>query len=82
MYLSKMPLLNLENPQVYNVISKDLMKEQVVVTFDDALKNAPGVNRLWSSTGRPGDGAGYFSMRGFSVQPTMINGCPDSPTEV
>ncbi len=75
-HVSKMPLLNLENPQVYNVISKDLMKEQVVVTFDDALKNAPGVNRLWSSTGRPGDGAGYFSMRGFSVQPTMINGVP------
>jgi iron complex outermembrane receptor protein len=75
-HVSKMPLLNLENPQVYNVISKDLMKEQVVVTLDDALKNAPGVSRLWSSTGRPGDGAGYFSMRGFSVQPTMINGVP------
>lgn len=75
-HVSKMPLLNLENPQVYNVISKDLMKEQVIVTLDDALKNAPGVSRLWSSTGRPGDGAGYFSMRGFSVQPTMINGVP------
>ncbi|HTG57139.1 MAG TPA: TonB-dependent receptor, partial [Niabella sp.] len=75
-HVSKMPLLNLENPQVYNVISKDLMKEQVVVSFDDALKNAPGVNRLWSSTGRPNDGAGYFSMRGFSVQPTMVNGVP------
>ncbi|PZP50294.1 MAG: TonB-dependent siderophore receptor [Pseudopedobacter saltans] len=75
-YVSKMPLSNLENPQVYNVVSKDLMKEQVIVSFDDALKNAPGVNRLWSSTGRPGDGAGYFSMRGFSVQPTMVNGVP------
>lgn len=75
-YVSKMPLSNLENPQVYNVVSKDLMKEQVIVSFDDALKNAPGVSRLWSSTGRPGDGAGYFSMRGFSVQPTMVNGVP------
>ncbi|MCF6402537.1 TonB-dependent receptor [Chitinophaga filiformis] len=75
-YVARLPLKNLENPQVYNVVSKELMQEQVVVSFDDALKNTPGVNRLWSSTGRPNDGAGYFSMRGFSVQPTMINGVP------
>jgi iron complex outermembrane receptor protein len=75
-YVARLPLKNLENPQVYNVVSKELMQEQVIVNFDDALKNAPGVNRLWSSTGRPSDGAGIFSMRGFSVQPTMINGVP------
>lgn len=73
-YVARLPIKNIENPQVYNVISADLMKEQVVVSFDDALRNAPGVNRLWTATGRAGDGAGYFSMRGFSVQPTMING--------
>ncbi|MDQ0108778.1 iron complex outermembrane receptor protein [Chitinophaga terrae (ex Kim and Jung 2007)] len=72
--VAKLPLKYLENPQVYNVINKDVLKQQVVSNFDDALKNAPGVNKLWSSTGRPGDGAGYFSMRGFSVQPTMVNG--------
>lgn len=75
-YVAKLPLRNLENPQVYNVVGKALMQEQVITTMDDALKNAPGVNRLWSSTGRPGDGASFFSMRGFSVQPTMINGVP------
>lgn len=74
--VARLPLKNLENPQVYNVVTKDLMQEQVVTGFDDAIKNTPGVNRLWSSTGRPNDGAGYFSMRGFSVQPTMINGIP------
>lgn len=73
-YIARLPIKNIENPQVYNVIGKELMKEQVITTFDDAIKNAPGVNRLWSSTGRPGDGAGYFSIRGFAVQPTMING--------
>ncbi|NSL85284.1 TonB-dependent receptor [Chitinophaga sp. Mgbs1] len=73
-YVARLPIKNLENPQVYNVVSKELMKEQVITTVDDALKNAPGVNRLWSSTGRPGDGAGYFSMRGFSIQPSMVNG--------
>lgn len=75
-FVARLPLKNSENPQVYNVITKDLMREQMVVNFDDAIKNAPGVNRLWSSTGRPNDGAGFFSMRGFSVQPTMINGIP------
>ncbi|MBI3883601.1 MAG: TonB-dependent receptor, partial [Sphingobacteriales bacterium] len=73
-YVARMPLSNIENAQVYNVVSKELLKEQVIVNFDDAVKNLPGVNKLWTSTGRSGDGAGYFSMRGFSVQPTMING--------
>lgn len=73
-YVAKLPLANLENPQVYNVIPEALLEEQMVTNLGDALKNAPGVNKLWSSTGRPGDGAGYFSMRGFSVQPTMVNG--------
>ncbi|QHS62892.1 TonB-dependent receptor [Chitinophaga agri] len=75
-YVARLPLANLENPQVYNVVSKELMQEQVITNFDDALKNTPGVTKLWSSTGRPTDGAGYFSMRGFAVQPTMINGIP------
>lgn len=74
--VSKMPLKDIENPQVYNTISAELLKEQVVTNFDDALKNAPGIDKLWESTGRGGDGAGYFSLRGFAVQPTMSNGLP------
>lgn len=74
--VSKMPLKDIENPQVYNTITAELLKEQVVTNFDDALKNAPGIDKLWESTGRGGDGAGYFSLRGFAVQPTMINGVP------
>jgi iron complex outermembrane receptor protein len=73
-YVSRLPLKNLENPQSYSVITKELMKEQVITNVDDALKNAPGITKLWSSTGRSGDGAAYYSIRGFSVQPTMING--------
>ena len=75
-FVSKMPLKNLENPQVYTVISKELLSEQVITNYDDALKNAPGIDKLWSSTGRGGDGAGYFSLRGFAVQPTLVNGLP------
>ncbi|UII26224.1 TonB-dependent receptor [Fulvivirga maritima] len=75
-FVAKMPLENIENPQVYNTIDSRLLKEQVITNFNDALKNAPGITRLWESTGRGGDGAGYYSMRGFSVQPTMMNGLP------
>lgn len=75
-FVSKMPLQNLENPQVYAVIGKELLADQLVTNFDDALKNAPGIDKLWSSTGRSGDGAGYFSLRGFAVQPTLVNGLP------
>ena len=74
--VSRMPLKNIENPQVYTTISAELLKEQVVTNLDDALKNAPGLTQLWASTGRGGDGAGYFSLRGFPVQPTMVNGLP------
>ena len=33
--------------------------------FEDALNNAVGIEKLWTSTGRGGDGAGYYSLRGF-----------------
>ncbi|MHA3786818.1 TonB-dependent siderophore receptor [Flavobacterium hauense] len=74
--VAKMPLKDIENPQVYNTITSEVLKQQVVTNFDDALKNAPGLDKLWESTGRGTDGAGYFSLRGFAVQPTMINGVP------
>ncbi len=74
--VSKMPLKDIENPQVYNTISAEVLKEQNITNFDDALKNSPGIDKLWESTGRGGDGAGYFSLRGFAVQPTMMNGLP------
>tara|TARA_R110000868_G_scaffold143879_2_gene362585 strand:- start:1059 stop:3482 length:2424 start_codon:yes stop_codon:yes gene_type:complete len=75
-YVSKLPLKDIENSQVYNTITTDLLESQIVTNFDDALKNAVGVENLWTSTGRGGDGAGYYSMRGFSVQPQLVNGLP------
>jgi iron complex outermembrane recepter protein len=73
-YVARLNLKNLENPQVYNSITKELLQDQVVTNFDDALKNSPGLDKLWTATGRGSDGAGYFALRGFSVQPTIING--------
>ncbi|MBC9794673.1 TonB-dependent receptor [Sinomicrobium weinanense] len=75
-YVSKLPLKDLENPQVFNSIGSELLEDQVVTDFNDALKNAPGISLLWEPTGRGNDGAGYFSIRGFAVQPTMVNGLP------
>jgi iron complex outermembrane recepter protein len=72
--VAKLPLLDLENPQVYNSISEVVLKEQVVTELVGALKNATGITRLWESTGRPSDGAEYYSMRGFNLQPTIVNG--------
>ena len=74
--VSKMPLADIENPQVYNTITSSLLEEQIITNFDDALKNASGIDKLWESTGRGNDGAGYYSLRGFAVQPTLVNGLP------
>lgn len=73
---NKMPLKDIENPQVYNTVNKNVIKEQVVTNFNDALKNVTGISRLWESTGRGNDGGEYYSMRGFSLQPNLVNGMP------
>ncbi|MEC3881009.1 TonB-dependent receptor [Parapedobacter sp. 10938] len=74
--IAKIPLKNLENPQVYNTVSAELMKQQVITSYDDALRNVPGITRTWEATGRAGDGAAYFALRGFDAQPALINGLP------
>jgi iron complex outermembrane receptor protein len=73
-YVSKMPLKNMENPQVYSSISKTLLTEQMVFTVDDAMRNATGVQKMWDATGRSGDGGSYYNMRGFIVQSMLRNG--------
>lgn len=74
--VNKMPLKEIENPQVYNIVNKNVIKEQVVTNFNDALKNVTGIVRLWESTGRANDGGEYYTMRGFSLQPSLVNGMP------
>lgn len=74
--VNKMPLKEIENPQVYNIVNKNVIKEQVVTSFNDALKNVTGIARLWESTGRGNDGGEYYTMRGFSLQPSLTNGMP------
>lgn len=69
-YIAKMPLKNLENPQTYTVIPRELMEEQVVTDFGSALRNAPGV-----ATGpRVDNGRNVFLLRGFQESSYMRNG--------
>jgi len=45
--VSKLPLKDIENPQVYNSIPKAILKDQVSTNFKNVLANATGITRLW-----------------------------------
>jgi len=79
-YVGKMPLKNLENPQVYNTVGKELLTEQLVFTVDDAMRNAPGVQRMWEATGRAGDGGSFYNSRGFVLSSQLRNGVAGNVT--
>jgi iron complex outermembrane receptor protein len=72
--VAKIPLDNLENPQVYSTVSGNLLAEQQVFSVDEALKNVPGLQTMWNATGRSGDGGTYFNSRGFILQSTLRDG--------
>lgn len=69
-YIAKMPLKNLENPQTYTVIPRELLEEQVVTEFGSALRNAPGV----AIGPRVDNGRNVFLLRGFQESSYMRNG--------
>ncbi len=60
-----MPLKNLENPQVYTVLPKELIQQQVATDLQSSLNLLPGVNNVSVSVGSGGVGLG-LTMRGFS----------------
>lgn len=68
-YVARMPLKNLENPQVYSVIHKELLQEQVAVDIRSAVQNSPGV----VSISFPSGGIGII-FRGFSAGVNSRNG--------
>jgi iron complex outermembrane receptor protein len=73
-YVAKIPLKNLENSQVYTTITKDLLKQQMVYSVDDAVANATGIQKMWEATGRGGDGGAYYNSRGFILSSQLRNG--------
>ena len=79
-YVAKMPLKNMENPQVYTTITKDLLTDQLLFSVDDGLRNATGLQKMWDATGRSGDGGGYYNSRGFILQSQLRNGIAGNVT--
>lgn len=69
-YVARMPLGNLENPQVYSVVNSKLIEQQVIVSFDDALKSAAGVVSGGTSPGT----RSYSYLRGFDEQAFFRDG--------
>lgn len=71
---NKMPLANIENPQSVATVTAGLIKDQILFSADDALRNASGVQQMWQPTGRAGDGGSWFDLRGFATNINMRNG--------
>ncbi len=68
-YVARLPLKNLENPQVYTVIPKELLQEQVVTSIGGALANAVGAAPI----NYPAGGFAITS-RGFATSINARNG--------
>lgn len=68
--VAKMPLKNMENPQVYTTVTGALLKDQQIVNYADALKNVPGVMMQLQNAA----GGGTVVSRGFSTVSYLRNG--------
>lgn len=69
-YVARMPLRNLENPQSYIVVPKELTEQQMAVDFNSAFKNIPGS----SKAGQWMQGSSQFYTRGFISTAEVRNG--------
>jgi len=67
--IARLPIKNLENPQVYNVVGQVIMKEQMITDYASATQNVAGMVPLYRSYSN-----GYQSfIRGFAPK-TFLNG--------
>ena len=68
-YVARMPLSNLENPQVYSVVTKELLAEQIIFDPREAVRNVTGA----AMANYPAGGFAITS-RGFSTGINARNG--------
>lgn len=66
---SRLPLRYMENPQVYNVVDKELIKEQMALTLEESFRNIPGAAPAKTGAGMPA-----FFARGFLTTDNLRNG--------
>ncbi len=71
--IARLPIKNLENPQVYHTVGQIVMKEQVNIERSDIYRNIPGAVLNFSAGGSQG-----LSIRGFSGTIGMRNGMATS----
>ncbi|MGS2763340.1 TonB-dependent siderophore receptor [Sinomicrobium sp. M5D2P9] len=72
-YVARMPLEYMENPQVYNVVDKELIREQMALTLEEAFINIPGAAPAKTGAGMPA-----FFSRGFLTTDNFRNGMATS----
>ena len=75
-YVAKLPVSNMENPQVYSALSKTLFTEQLITDFSNIVKNAPGVYKIQANRGINSDGATFYALRGFRTELSVVDGLP------
>ncbi|WP_131701546.1 TonB-dependent receptor [Flavobacterium sp. ABG] len=68
-YVSRLPIKNLENSQVYSVVDKELIKEQMALTVEESFRNVPGAAPAKTGAGMPS-----FFSRGFQTSENFRNG--------
>ena len=65
---ARLPLANLENPQVVNTVPNRVIVEQAAVDLPAIVRNLPGVSKAWASA------ATFYSSRGFNTRAYFRNG--------
>lgn len=68
-YVARLPIKNLDNPQVYSVVDKELIKEQMALTLEESFRNVPG-----AAPSKTGAGMPSFFSRGFQTSENFRNG--------
>ncbi len=68
-YIARLPIKNMENPQVYSVVRKELITAQMATTLDEAFRNIPG-----ALVSRTGAGIPAVTARGFTSGDNIRNG--------
>ena len=67
-YAARLPITNLENPQVINTVPNQVIVEQAAVDLTTITRNLPGVSKAWASAST------YYSSRGFNTRNYYRNG--------
>jgi iron complex outermembrane receptor protein len=69
-YVARLPLKNIENPQVYTTVPKELIQEQVDISLGSIARNVPGAGIPTVAN----QGRVTFRQRGFETEPNARNG--------